>query len=476
MRSLQEMKIMKNTLLKALLLSGVAMFMPAMANAMGLREAVQVALESNPEIGQAIQNHDATGFELRQALGLYAPRVDLDASVGVQFLSNPSRRAQGISDDALYPAQVGLSATYDLYDGGFRDAEVARQSSRVDSASYRVLERSEFIALQIVRVYYQVLLQQQIVELTRQNVAFHEAISTDVSSSIESGQLTEADRFQSIERLAASRARLTEAGVELAAAQIEFKTFVGLMPGPVSAPARAAAAIPGSLELAIANAVLNNPVTLTAGADIDAASALVDQAKSSLAPKLQLDGRVSTGYDISGTNDYSADGRVGLTMRWNIFDGGIREAQVQEELRRESEAKLGFDLAVREVEQAVRESWLRLKSQGELANVYDQQLTSSAELVGSYRDQFNIGDRSLLDVLDAQNTRFNVQVLRETARYSVMFAEYRVLASGGDLLGFMGVNAHKVATAGTRSALNIPSWEASEPRQLQPLTLPTAGN
>lgn len=467
---------MTKSLLKALLLTGVAAILPIQAQAMGLREAVQIAMESNPQIGAAIQNHDATGFELRQALGLYAPRVDLEASVGVQLLDNPSRRAQGIANDPLYPAQIGISATWDLFDGGFRDAEVARQSSRVDSASYRVLERSEFIALQIARVYYQVLLQQQVVELNRQNVAFHESISRDVAANIESGQLTEADRFQAIERLAAARARFTEAGVELAAAQIEFKTFVGMMPGPVSAPPRASSAIPSSLEAAIANGIVNNPRTLTAGADIDAASALVDQAESALAPKVTLEGRAATGYDISGTNEVTNDASVRLSLRWNIFDGGIRAATVQEEIRRESEAKMVFDQTVREVEQAVRESWLRLKSQGELAAVYGEQLRSSVDLVDSYREQFNIGERSLLDVLDSQNTRINVQILQETARYSAMFAEYRVLAASGTLLDFLGARAHGSAVADSRAALDTPSWEDSEPRTLQPLTIPTYGN
>lgn len=467
---------MKNSLLKALFLSGAALLAPVSANAMNLHDAVQIALESNPQIGQAIQNHDATGFELRQAMGLYAPRVDLEASTGIQMLNNPSRRSLGIDDNALFPTQVGVVASFDLYDGGFRDSEMLRQSARVDGASYRVLERSEFIALQIVRVYYQILLQQQIVELSRQNVAFHDSMVNDVATAIQSGQLTEADRFQSIERLAAARARLTEAGVELAAAQIEFKTFVGLMPGGVSAPKRAAGAIPSSLEVAIANAILNNPRTLTAAADIDAASALVDQAESALRPKLTLEGRAATGYDISGATDYTTDASLRLSMRWNIFDGGIKAAAVQEELRRESESKLVYDQTVREVEQAVRESWLRLQSQGELASVYDQQLNSSAELVTSYRDQFKIGDRSLLDVLDAQNTRVNVQILRETARYSVMFAEYRVLAAGGTLLGFLGVRAHNSAVADTRAATNSKSWESSEPRTLTPLTIPTLGN
>src|SRR5690606_9192335 len=120
---------------------------------MSLRDAVNYALNSNPEIGQAIQSREAVEFELRQALGRYAPRVDLEASAGVQRLDNSSRRAAGISDDALLPAQIALVATFDLFDGGDRDAEVARQAARIDSASFRVLERSEFIALQIARVY-----------------------------------------------------------------------------------------------------------------------------------------------------------------------------------------------------------------------------------------------------------------------------------------------------------------------------------
>ena len=459
-------------LARALLGSVSGVFLMASAQAMPLNQAVQVAMESNPEIGQAVQNHDATGFELRQALGLYAPRVDLDASAGVQLLDSPGRRSLGIGDDVLYPAQLGVTATYDLFDGGFRDAEVARQAARVDGASYRVLERSEFVALQIARVYYQVLLQHQIVELTRQNVAFHEAMVSDVAASIESGQLTEADRFQAIERMAAARARLTEAAVELEAANIEFRTYVGMAPNGVTLPPRPGSALPATLEMAIAKGILNNPRMLTAGADIDAASALVDQAESAFYPKLQLEGRAATGYDLSGANGVTNDLSARLTLRWNIYDGGIKDAQVQEELRRESEAKLVFDQSAREVEQAVRESWLRLQSQGELARVYSDQLQSSRELIASYREQFNIGDRSLLDVLDAQNTRVNVQVLHQTALYSVMFAEYRLLAASGDLLAYMNVRAPKEAVADTRAATQTPSWEDAEPSLLTPLHLP----
>ncbi|MGB3338035.1 MAG: TolC family outer membrane protein [Devosia sp.] len=441
------------------------------ASAMSLRDSIQIALESNPEVGQAAESRQAIEFELRQAVGLYAPRIDLEASAGVQALSNPSRRAAGIADDMLLPAQVGLVATFDLLDGGFRDSETAHQAARVDGASFRVLERSEFIALQIARVYYQVLLQQQIVALSSDNVSFHQAMLNDVGSAIDSGQLTEADRFQAIERLAAARARLTEAGVELEAARIEFELYVGVRPSNATMPPRIGGAMPNSLEAAIGMARLANPRVLLADSDIDAAAALVDQSRSGLAPKLQLEMRAATGLDTGGTAGWNSDLSARLSLRWNLYDGGVKSAEVQESLHRESEAMLALDQTYREVEEAVRTSWLRLQTQGELSRVYQDQLNSSSDLVSSYREQLNVGDRSLLDVLDAQNTRYNVQVLQETARYSVYFAEYRLMASCGLLLQHYGLSAPSQADAYARAAFETPSWEDSEPEARQPLDL-----
>lgn len=443
------------------------------AQAMSLRDATQVALESNPEIGQAMQNREATEFELRQALGLYSPRLDFEASVGAQMLSSPSRRAAGIADDPLLPAQLGLVATFELFDGGFRDAEVARQSARIDGASFRVLERSEFIALQIARVYFQVLLQQRIVALNQQNVTFHNDMLAKVGESIDSGQSNEADRMQAMERVAAARAQLTEAGVELEAARIEFAKYVGLPPGNISMPARVGASLPSSLDVAIGEARMHNAMVLMAHADLDAASALVDQAESAFGPKMQLEARASTGYDVGGTDELTHDLSARLSMRWNIFDGGIRNAEVQEQIRRESEAVLAQDQTYREVEEAVRTSWLRLKTQAELVNAYGEQLEASTNLVSAYSDQFSIGDRSLLDVLDAQNTSINVQILHETVRFGVYFAEYRMKAATGTLLNFMQLKAPQQADAYARSAFGAPSFDASEPRARMPANLAT---
>lgn len=462
---------MKHWSIRALTLgTALASIMAVPSFGMSLRDAVNLALTSNPEIGAAVQNQEAVEFELRQALGLYAPRVDIEGSVGVQRLDTPSRRAAGIADDALVPAQVALVATFDLFDGGYRDAEVERQAARIDSASFRVLERSEFIALQIARVYYQVVLQERMLGLSRENVTFHEGMLQDVGSNIESGQLTESDRLQVIERLAAARARVTEAAVALEAARIEFEMFVGSAPSKVAMPARPGAAVPRSLQAAIEAARLHSPVARIAEADIDAAAALVRQAESAFAPKVQFEARGSTGYDIGGSAGLSNDLSARLSLRWNIFDGGIREAHVQEEIRRESEAIYAQAQAYREVDEAVKTSWLQLQTQGTLASTYREQLTASSNLIDAYREQFGIGERSLLDVLDAQNTRVNVQMLQETAAFGVNFAEYRLLASTGSLLYFMNLDAPANAYT-ARAAYDVEIGNVSDPADRKPLNL-----
>ena len=452
----------------------VAALLPFSAQALSLRDAVKVAIETNPEIGQAIANREATEWELQQALALYGPRLDLEASVGAQLSNTPSRRAAGIENDPLYPAQVGLTATWDILDGGFRDSEADRQAARIDSASFRVLERSEVIGLEVARLYFEIVLQARIVELARGNVAFHQETLTNVVDAISSGQLTEADRQQASERLAAASAQVIQAREALEAAKISFAKNVGTPFSNAKTPPRVGKYMPRTLAVAVENGINNNPRIRVAGADVDAASALVDQANGALGPRLSLEGRGVVGQDNTGTAGYSTDLSGKLVLRWNLWDGGVKSAKVQESIRRESEALLGQQVAAPEVEEAVKVSWDRIHRQNELAGAYANQLSASDGLVSSYREQFTIGQRSLLDVLDAQNTRYNVQVQAETASFAARFAEYRLLAATGSLLAYLDVTAPRQSDAYARDLMGTASIEdtgALPERNVRPLTL-----
>lgn len=150
------------------------------AHALTLQEAVGEALTSNPEILQAAENREAIEFELRQARGLYLPTLDLEGSIGIRRLDSPGRRSLGTAGNDLYPMDVGVSLKQTLFDGGARRSEVERQAARVDGASFRVLERSEAIALAVTQEYLEILLQAEIIAAARQNAGFHQQILGDI--------------------------------------------------------------------------------------------------------------------------------------------------------------------------------------------------------------------------------------------------------------------------------------------------------
>ncbi|MEP1207690.1 MAG: TolC family protein [Rhizobiaceae bacterium] len=436
--------------------------------AVSLKEAVSVALDSNPNIGEAIENREAIEFELRQAKGLLLPSIDLEAGAGVRRLDNPSRRAIDREDDTLEPVDVGVVITQKLFDGGRIRAEMDRQASRVDSASYRVLERSQYIALQVVREYLEYMLQSEIVGTSAENVRRHRRIAGNIRSGSAGGTLTEADNQQARERVLAAQARLQSAEEELAAARIRFRRLAGVPIGRTSHPGSYARYIPSTLSKAIGLGRTNNPRVHLARADIDAADAQVDAAKADKLPEVVLEGRARTGHDIDGAEGRTTDLQGRVVMKWNLWRGGIKEANEQEQVRRASEQRMILHQVHRQIEEAVRTSWDRRLKQKRLAGTLTVQAKQNARLVNSYQQQFSVGKRSLLDVLDAQNTRYNVDVLAKTARYASLFAEYRLLASTGQLLEVLKLKAPKQSEAYARAEFNVPETVAAETHRRTP--------
>lgn len=452
------------TLAAGLLLSTTLLSAPY-ANALTLKEAIATAMVSNPEIGQARENREATEFELRQARGLYLPTLDLEASTGVRSLDTSSRRLAGTDSDALHPSEVGLTLTQKLFDGGGRRAELDMQAARVDSASFRVLDRSESIALQIVRDYFEYLLQLQILEESRKNVDFHQAMANDIGSLISSGTLTEADRQQARERLLAAKARMKEAQETLESVKASFNRLVGQPLLKASMPPSMAKALPGNLQQAIDLGRRNNPRIKVANADIDAADAQVRGARNNYLPEVSAEGRVRTGWEIDGSEERTTDAQVRLVARWNLYRGGIDVANEQEQIRRAGEQREALRQAHGEVEESVRTAWDRRIKQAELAGMLREQASANAELVSTYREQLSIGQRSLLDVLGAQNTRYNVNVLAKTAEFASRFAEYRVLAATGSLLKTLNIKSPKQSDAYARNEFNTPTGQSNAYRR-----------
>ena len=444
----------------ALFLSVFVVLVPS-AHAISLRDAVSIALDSNPEIGQAIENREAIEFELRQARGLYLPRVDLDASYGVRQLDSPGRRRLRIDDDELEPHDIGATVTWRLFDGFGREAEIERQASRVDGASLRVYERSEFIALAIAKEYFELLLQQEIIGIANENLDFHQNIRGRIESGV-GKTYTTADDAQSQERLEAARARVTEAREAFDQARIRFFRLVAKQPSALRPYRNLSGQIPQALGAALKLARENNPRVRLAEADIDAAAALVKKARARYYPEVLLEGRALAGHDIDGVENRTEDYQARVVAKWNIYNGGIDVANEQEQVRRLSEERMRLHSILRETEENVKAAWNTRRRQGELHETLEAQAQSGQEVVDAYDDQFGAGRRTLLDLLSAQNTYFNTSVLARTAGYSEDFAAYRILASIGELTRALHVQVDVASEPYARAQARVPATPLAE--------------
>ncbi|KKW92899.1 MULTISPECIES: TolC family protein [Sphingobium] len=456
------MTIMRKTCGSLIALCAAAMVSTGWAQTTDLKSAIAAAIDSHPEINQAIQNKEAIEFEREQAQGLYLPRVSVEGSAGVRRLENSTRRAIGIEDQTLWPLEASVLGEWTVFDSGYRSAEKRRQAARTDGAALRVGERSQFVALNVTRQYLDYMLQQRVVAAAEDNIAFHRKLLGDLGEGVSKGSISIADQQQAEERLQAALVRKSEAEQDMTNAAISFRTLTGLSIDQVTMPDAVTSAVPPTLDEAIASARTNNPLIREAEADIQAAHAVVDEAKSELGPTVGLEGRGRIGEDVDGFKGSTNDVQGRVVLRWQLYNGGINRAKVQEMTRRASEARFRLSQRQREAEEDVRTAWNRWDTEKKRVNDLARQGTVSDGLLVSYREQFNVGRRSLLDVLDTQNTRFNTQVRTETARFSEIFAQYQILAATNQLLDTLGIAAPSGANPYARKKYDVPDLPPAE--------------
>ena len=466
-----------------LTIPGALLLCATPAAAIELRDAVQAALTTNPEIRQAIHNKEATQKERRQAEGLWYPRISVETSAGIRRLSNQSRRAAGVADETLWPLEASVTADQLLLDMGGRNAEIRRQASRTDAAAARIEERSEYVALNVARAYIDYVLQQRLVAIAEDNAAFHERLAGDLREGVAKGSISIADQQQAEERLQSARARVTEAREDLEGAGIQFRTLAGMDLDSVSMPPDLSQCMPGSLEEAVALARQNNPRVQESIADLSTSRELIKAARSDVGPRFNLEATARVGDDVDGgpldpgSDGHTTDLMGRIVMRWLVFNGGTNIANVREQQARADEAHARLFEMTRRAEEDARSAWSRMTNQTRLVTELETQSRVSDDLLLSYREQFNVGRRSLLDVLDAQNTRFNVQASAETARMAKLYAQYRVLAASNKLIDCLGVQMPSAAWSNERAHYKvnpIPAQDLEENSMPQPVMGPPA--
>jgi adhesin transport system outer membrane protein len=405
-----------------------------------LTEAVGKGIRTNPEYGVVANNRRATDEELRQARALWLPSIDLHADTGFEHTDNPVTRADPTKNtENLWRYNGSLTLTQLLFDGFQTKYENLRQEARVLSASHRVREAAELNGLAVVEAYLEVLRQREILNIARDNVSQHLTLMGQINDSANAGRTTRADAEQAKARVASARAGESDTRQALRSAEADYITRVGDEPKDLVMPSTPQDKLESDVEKELQISLAQSPTLDIYKADWKVAHQEYEGSKSTLYPKVNFQLNGSDGHDLNGLQGRDTEGRALVVLDWNLYRGGGDNARVREFIDREAQAKEQRAKAARDLEDDVRQTWARMVSAGERARQFETQADANVEVVKAYKDQFDLGRRTLLDVLDSQNELFVSRSNAVNAKYLEIFAIYRLLALKGELLKTLGV-------------------------------------
>ncbi len=453
---------------------------PAISEPFSINDALKQAVLTNPGVGEASANRRATESELRQTQSTLLPQVRLEARYGPEKFDQGTAVASG---SALPVPVVGSGPWRNgtqgsvvvrqvLFDGFASIHDIWRQSARVNSAAFRVRERTELIALDAAEAYVDVVRYMRLVDLGQQNLANHERIFSNVNSRFRGGRAGEGDLEQARERVENARATLAEFRKSLEDARAKYRKVVGLEPYNLRFPAQLGG-LPATKDEALAIAVRFNPTILAAQSDADAAKHAFRVTDGAFVPNLSLEGRATHNdntYPFLGTTHDSYSGKV--VMSWDVFRGGQDVWRRSEMAERHTEATMRHARLQRDALESIDKAWSARTITATRVAALTRQLQADRKTIAAFDKEYEIGQRSLIDLLNAQNQYFNAAVSLTSSRGVIVFADYQMLAAMGTLLEYLKAPPPVDAAPLDVMPLGLPAYKFPTPR----MTLPQTGS
>lgn len=391
-----------------------------------LQEAIHQILQSHPEVRSVAYNRLGRDEEVRQARAGYLPTLNFTAGAGWQDVQEPL-------DDSLSPQQYTLSLRQNVFAGLATMNEVDRQKWRVRSAAYRLGGTSENVALRTAEVYLNVLRRQELHQLAEENLATHLRIADQIKMRSDSGVASKADSDQVMGRVSLAQANVIVTKTNLLDAQSNYLSVVGNLPKELQKPLPPTSLLPASIEEAEQAALKAHPTLKSAEADLEARQQQYDVAKAPYLPVVDIE------VDQNWQEDLDTEGRddsllAMVRLRYNLFNGFKDQARRAETAHLISEAREIRNNTHRQVVESVRLSWMAYQAAQERIEFLQQRVAATSETAVSYTKQFNLGKRTLLDVLDTEAEVIDAKQTLVEADYNGLYAQYRILGGLGMLV------------------------------------------
>ncbi len=427
------MNCMRNPLglLVSVALGGLALYSPV-ALAIGLNDAVQSAIVNHPEVLQKL--HEFRSLEQDANV----PRADFFPTVDVSYQANRQKfdysPASGVTPQHYTTRGWSVNVNQNLFQG-LQTINQVRQLGYESQASYfGFLETTENIALQTLQAYQDVLLYRQLVQIAKDNYAIHKGILNQIAQRVQAGVGRRVDLEQAAGRLALAETNLITDNATLQDANTRFTRLTGQMPpAEMNEVPSLSAALPAESAL-MANAIHHSPGYLAAIATLHSAQAELNVRRGAFAPTLNLQLSKSPTESYNGYQGRTNLSSAAVIFSVNLFRGGADKARLGSAAEKLNASLDQRELACRNLRQTLGLAWDNvLKYKAQMASLLQHQL-STEKARNAYRKQFDIGQRTLLDVLDSENELFTAQRNYLAAQSQYVVAQANVLSNSGGLL------------------------------------------
>lgn len=404
----------------------------APGQAQDLSTALSHAYMANPDLNAQRANTRSVDEGVPSAKAAGRPRLTLQGDAGYTGIDAKARGDR--SQTEFFPRAVTLSATQTLYNGG-RVANSVRQAESSVLASRETLRNTEQnTLLDGVTAYMNVVRDQAIFQLRQNNVNVLQEQVRQTKDRFNVGEVTRTDVAQAEARLAGSRSDLALSQSNLRGSIARFKQVIGLEPKKVAAVKPVAAnRLPKTQGDAVTRALQEHPAIAAATHGVDSQLLQVKVVEGELYPTVSVTASVARRYDNTVQGDTRNVGSVLGTVSIPIYDGGSAYARTRAAKETLGERRLQVDSTRDRVIQAVIASWALMEATGFQIEGAAAQVAAAEIALNGVREEARVGQRTTLDVLNAQQELLNARVAQVTAQRDRVVASYALLSATGQL-------------------------------------------
>jgi adhesin transport system outer membrane protein len=443
-RPIIKRPIFKSSIWRGLLF-GACLLAPSALVAENIQEAVQAAVAQHPEITRDRASAAAAGHSVDEAFSTFLPRLDVEGAGGYELTDSPTTRATDVNTRGLVRSEGSFTMTQRVFDGFDTLSRVKAARARAKAADTFAGETVHRISLLAATLYLDVLRNKAFTKSALWNAGIHLTLVGQVRELKQSGRGVGTDVDQAETRVALAQTELEKFRGDVNVAQSRYREVVGKEADELSRPKNPDYQRPATIDEAVASAEASHPRIQTAAGVRAARQADVTTAQANYYPQVNLEAVGTTTGNKDGVPSQDSDFNGRVRGSYNIFNGlgDLARVRGSEKLVEVASAE------VREAKRLTRENVRVAYEQGKTAErrlkPLQAQTVAAERVVSGYDKQFKLGQRTLLDLLDAQNELFQARLSEIDGGYRVLLSHYELMSAMGTLPSHFGVSANKIA-------------------------------